>query len=162
MSFLVPASEIHVSLDASSNGWLHGKPGLGGYNHALHHYFSCTVPEKYSSWCIADLELVAHVIAFHLWASKWERQQVTVHTDNQACFWLLTKGRSQEDLRLQMSRWLCMEQVDKNFRMSSAWTPTAENTLADSLSRWGDPKQAEQFENYARTMPDVPCQGSIF
>ena len=36
VSFLVPQSEIHISLDASSNGWESGKPGIGGYNHELH------------------------------------------------------------------------------------------------------------------------------
>ena len=158
VSFLVPASDIHVSLDASSNGWLQGKPGLGGYNHHTHQYFSCTVPQELTSWCIADLELLAHVVAFHLWAAHWQKHQVTIHTDNQACFWLLTKGRSREDLRLQMSRWLCMEQVEKNFRMSSAWIPTAENTLADSLSRLGDPKQQQLFNNYAKSLSDTPTR----
>ena len=86
VSFLVPESEIHISLDASSNGWVSGKPGIGGYNHELHQYFSCTVPDELLEWTIADLELVAHVIAFHLWSSKWQNKQVTIHTDNEACY----------------------------------------------------------------------------
>ena len=158
ISFLVPAAEVHVSLDASSGGWFHGKPGLGGYNHDLHQYFSCTVPDELSNWCIADLELLAHVVAFHLWAHDWERRHVTVHTDNQACFWLLTKGRSREDLRLRMSRWLCMHQVTNNFRMSSAWIPTAENTLADALSRYAEPAQRNKFKSYAESLQNPPTR----
>ena len=57
-----------------------------------------------------------------------------------------------------MSRWLCMQQVEKNFRMSSAWIPTAKNTLADSLSRYGDPKQQDLFRNYAESLSDAPTR----
>ena len=48
VSFLVPTAETHVSLDASSNAWHKGKPGLGGYNHALSQYFSCTIPCEFA------------------------------------------------------------------------------------------------------------------
>ena len=158
VSFLVPESEAHISLDASSNGWFQGKPGLGGYNHHIHQFFSCTVPDEMSSWSIADLELLAHVVAYHLWAPKWELQYVTIHTDNQACFWLLTKGRSREDRRLCMSRWLSMEQVDKNFRAVSEWIPTTENSIADALSRPADPEQEKAFKDYCRTLSIAPTR----
>ena len=78
--------------------------------------------------------------------------------DNQACFWLLTKGRSCEDRRLRMSRWLAMEQVDKNFRMFSAWIPTTENSIADALSRPADPEQERAFKDYCKTLVDAPSR----
>ena len=156
ISFLVPVSDCHVSLDASSNGWHEGKPGIGGYNHALHQYFSCTVPDELLDWHISDLELVAHVIAYHLWAPKWENCQVTIHTDNEACYWLLTKGRSREEIHLQMSRWLAMQEISMDFRSTSAWIPTSENNLADALSRAGDPKQRQKFEEYCSSRPELP------
>ena len=158
VSFLVPQSEIHVSLDASSNGWAGGKPGLGGYNHELHQYFSCTVPDELLDWTIADLELVAHVVAFHLWSSKWEHKQVTIHTDNQACYWLLTKGRSRCDIRLRMSRWLSTQQITKDFRTTSEWIPTTENNLADALSREGDPAQKRWFDDFCRFAAETPTR----
>ena len=158
VSFLVPVSQTHVTLDASSNGWKHGKPGLGGYNHANHQYFSCTVPEEFSSWTIANLELLAHVVAFHLWGHSWDRQDVSIHTDNQACFWLLSKGRSREDLRLRMSRWLSMHQVLHNFRAVSQWIPTTENSIADALSRPADPKLQQAFTEYCSGLANSPSR----
>ena len=158
VSFLVPLAEIHVSLDASSDGWHDGKPGLGGYNHELHQYFSCSVPQEFLDWCIADLELIAHVVAFHLWSSKWENKVVKIHTDNQACYWLLTKGRSRSDIRLRMSRWLAMQQIDRDFRMVSEWIPTSENNLADALSREGDPVQRDKFAEYLDRLANTPTR----
>ena len=161
ISFLVPTAESHVSLDASSNGWLQDKPGLGGFNHSIGEYFSCTVPEQIAMWCIADLELVAHVVAVHLWAPAWNKQQVVIHTDNQACYWLLTKGRSRDDRRLCMSRWLCMEQIRKDFRFSSAWISTTENTVADSLSRWGQPGQEQIFKDCCKGLAKTPTRRHV-
>ena len=158
VSFLVPQSEIHISLDASSNGWTSGKPGLGGYNHELHQYFSCTVPDDLLEWTIADLELVAHVVAFHLWSSKWQNKQVTIHTDNQACYWLLTKGRSRCNTRLCMSRWLSMQQIERDFRTVSAWIPTTENNVADALSREGDLEQRRRFDDFCRFEAETPTR----
>ena len=55
-----------------------------------------------------------------------------------------------------MSRWLCMQQIRNDFRMSSAWIPTSENTLADSLSRYGDPVQRENFQQYCQSLDQAP------
>ena len=158
ISFLVPVSTVHVSLDASSNGWHKGQPGLGGYNHATDQYFSCTTPPDLSHLAIADLELLAHIVALHLWGSHWRKFQVTVHTDNQACWWLLTKGRSREDIRLRMSRWLAMQQIKNQFRMLSAWIPTSENNLADALSRVGDHKQQTKFDDHCNSLGGRPTR----
>ena len=152
----MPESDLHISLDASSNGWKNNLPGIGGYNHASHQYFSVTPPEHLRDLSIADLELLAHIVAFHLWCSEWENAQVMVHTDNAACFYLLTNGRSRDDLRLRMSRWLCMQQVEKGFRTVSSWIPTTENNLADALSRPADPAQQQKFNQYCTELGHAP------
>merc|ERR1712015_12206 len=136
VSFLVPVSSVHVSLDASSNGWKNQTPGLGGYNHNTHEFFATTPPPHLQHLSIADLELLAHIVALHIWDHLWENKVVTIHTDNQACWHLLRNGRSREDLRLRMSRWMATQQVNKGFRLTSEWIPTTENNLADALSRY--------------------------
>ena len=158
VSFLVPESSIHVSLDASSNGWHKGQRGLGGYNHSTNQYFSCGTPPDLSHLAIADLELLAHVVAIHLWGSHWRKFQVTIHTDNQACWWLLTKGRTREDIRLRMSRWMATQQIKQRFRISSAWIPTTENNLADALSRVGDPSQQRKFDEHCTQLGGTPSR----
>ena len=158
VSFLVPQSQVHISLDASSNGWKAGAPGLGGYNHHSHQFFSATPPPHLAQLSIADLELLAHVVALHIWAPEWESSQVTVHTDNQACWHLLRNGRTREDIRLRMSRWISMEQVRRSFRITSAWIQTAENNLADALSRVGDPRLKQQFDQHCEQLGGVPTE----
>ena len=158
-----------ISFRTSCGGWWPSKPKMGfhSWSRFQNHTSPSTPlpiggcresPDEFSSWSIANLELVAHVVAFHLWAPEWERQHVTVHTDNQACFWLLTKGRSREDLRLRISRWLAMEQVFKNFHKVSEWSPTTENFIADALSRPADPKQHQAFHDYCRNLAGAPSR----
>ena len=156
VSFLVPVSDLHVSLDASSNGWKGSAPGLGGFNHETNEYFSCTVPPRFSQLSISDLELLAHVVALHLWSNEWDRASVEIHTDNQACFYLLRNGRSREDIRLQMSRWIAMCQVDNNFRLASTWISTKENNFADALSRLGEPGQQQKFDQLCAGLARTP------
>ena len=156
VSFLVPDSTVHVSLDASTNGWHDGKPGLGAYNHDTHQYFSTTPTAEFADLEIADLELLAHVISIQLWSDAWKQNQVTIHTDNEACFWLLTKGRSRSDIRLRMSRWIATQQITKQFRVTSKWIPTTENNIADALSRMGDPAQRIKFKEYCTNLRGLP------
>ena len=97
-------------------------------------------------------------MAFHLWSSEWQGKQVTIHTDNQACYWLVTKGCSRDNLRLCMSRWLAMQQIAKDFRTTSAWIPTSENTLADALSGYGDGEHRDKFNTYCKSLAETPIQ----
>ena len=158
VSFLVPEADVHVSLDASSNGWKDGAPGLGGYNHDNHQFFSTTPPRHLSQLSIADLELLAHIVALHIWGDLWKNKHVTIHTDNQACWHLLRNGRSREDLRLRMSRWISTKQIRDEFRLTSEWIPTSENTLADALSRADDPKQRKLFRDHCHRLGEAPVE----
>ena len=161
VSFLVPESTVDVSLDASTDGWYGGLPGLGAYNHKNHQYFSCTVPLELRYLEIADLELIAHVVSLHVWADQWLETQVTIHTDNQACWHLLNNGRSRQDIRLRMSRWMASCQIEKQFRIASAWIPTSENNLADALSRYGDKAQRDKFAEHCESLGGIPSRCRI-
>ena len=161
VSFLVPESSLDISLDASTDGWYEGLPGLGAYNHENHEYFTCTVPSSLRHLEIADLELVAHVVSLHVWADQWCEKQVTIHTDNQACWHLLNNGRSRQDIRLRMSRWMASCQIEKQFRVSSAWIPTSENNLADALSRYGDKAQRDKFAEHCHSLGGIPSRRHI-
>ena len=161
VSFLVPVADIHVSLDASTDGWYQGLPGLGAYNHKNHEYFTCTTPPELRHLEIADLELLAHVVSLHVWEDQWSKSEVVIHTDNQACWHLLRNGRSRQDIRLRMSRWMATSQIRSDFRVSSAWIPTSENNLADCLSRFGDRTQREKFREHCRSLGGTPSQRHI-
>ena len=161
ITFLVPDSTVHVTLDASTNGFYGGLPGLGAYNHSTHQYFSTAPIPEYRDLCIADLELITHVVAVNLWGSEWKGMEVTIHTDNQACWHLLRNGRSRDDRRLRMSRRVATNQITNQWRLVSEWIPTSENSLADALSRVADRNQRESFQDHCDRLGGIPMQRHV-
>ena len=161
ISFLVPDSSIHITLDASTNGFYGGLPGLGAYNHSTHQYFSAAPTPEYRDLCIADLELITHVVAVNMWGSEWKGAEITIHTDNQACWHLLRNGRSRDDQRLHMSRNVATNQIVNQWRLVSEWIPTSENTLADALSRVADRNQREKFQDHCDRLGGIPRQRHV-
>ena len=93
-SFLVPVHSADISLDASSDAWLDGGPGIGGYNFVTHQFFATGVPPHMSSWYIGNLELFAYVIALSLWGDQWRGHTVSCLTDNEGVRFLLQNGRT--------------------------------------------------------------------
>ena len=150
-----------TNLTRPTDGWYQGQPGLGAYNHQNHEYFSVPATGEFRDLGIADLELLTHVVAVHLWAQSWTNHEVAIHTDNQATWYLLRNGRSREDIRLRMSRTIATASVESQFRLVSEWIPTTENTLADALSRVGDPVQRRKFSEHCEKLRGVPRQRSI-
>lgn len=161
VSFLVPDNTLHISLDASTNGFYDGKPGIGAYNHQNHQYVSTTPPPELSDLCIADLELLAHVVAVRIWGPGWKGCEITIHTDNMATYYLLTNGRSRDDRRLRMSRAVATAEIQSQCRLVSRWIPTTENTLADALSRVGDPAQRRKFQEHCDQLSGIPRQRHV-
>jgi hypothetical protein len=134
-----------VSLDASKQGWYDQKPGIGAYNFANNEFFSTGVPEEMWDWDICDLELVAHVLACHTWASSWRGKKVSMLTDNEACHFFMQYGRSKCPKRLIMGRYLTGLQFKEDFRVFTARITTEQNTLSDALSREGESGKLEAF-----------------
>jgi hypothetical protein len=134
-----------VSLDASKTGWYGTKPGIGAYNFATNEFFSIGVPEEMEDWDICDLELAAHVLACHTWASAWRGKKVSMLTDNEACRLFMLHGRSHSPRRLIMGRSLTGLQFRSDFRVHTARITTTQNVLSDALSREGEPGKLELF-----------------
>ena len=148
VSFLEFSATTHVAKDASSDGWYEGLPGIGIFNFSNNEFVSCTPPPHLQSLIIADLELLAHVVAGNLWGPSWNGHQVTGETDSAACFYLLKNGRTRHQIRLQMSRHFATLQVEHNFKWETKWISTHLNVLPDALSRWGDPKYRKIFSDH--------------
>ena len=161
ISFLVPDNTLHISLDASTNGFYDGKPGIGAYNHQNHEFISATPPPELSDLCIADLELLAHVVSVRIWGPNWKGCEITIHTDNMATYYLLTNGRSRDDRRLRMSRAVATSEIRSQCRLVSKWIPTTENTLADALSRVGDQAQRLKFQEHCDRLSGIPRQRHV-
>ena len=155
-SFLVPIQSADVSLDASSDGWLDGGPGIGGYNFVNHQFFATGVPPFMSEWYIGNLELFAVIIAMSIWGKDWGGHSVHLLTDNEGVRFLLQNGRSRDTLRLHMARAIVGRQFRGNYRIETSRISTEQNTIADALSRLGSPAMWPRFTEICRNNDVVP------
>lgn len=161
VSFLVHDSSAEITLDASTDGW-HGRvPGIGAYHFQLNEFISVSPPEHLHQLHISDLELLAHVLVARVWGPQMAKQQVTVWTDNKACFWLSKNGRSAVDQRLKMARIYATSQVTHDYRAIPAWISTEDNWVADALSRPNSSKCWGRFESFASSLGARPIQRQI-
>ena len=161
ITFLEHHSTVHIAKDASSNGWYNELPGIGVYNFSNHEYIACTPPEHLRHLIIADLELLAHVLAANVWGSSWNGHQVTGETDSSACFYLLQNGRTRHEIRLKMSRFFASSQVKNCFRWKTQWIATEENVLPDALSRLGSKKYRDLFQAHCDKLGGIPRQRHV-
>ena len=147
-----------VALDASTDGWMDGTPGLGGFNYLTCEYFKCPVPPEMQDWHICDLELLAHLICAHLWGGSFQGMEVHGLTDNSACEWFLKNQRSRIDKRVRMHRSFTTLQ----HRLGFLWFPdgvrSKKNVLPDCLSRWGCQERRETFWSEVSSLPLHPTE----
>ena len=145
VSFLEPDHDLTLAMDASSHGWWGDLPGLAGFNFATSEYWHGPPPSEFESWDICDLETLCHVVSTHIWAPSWNYKQVLGQTDNMVSFYLFTNGRSRDNLRLEMARFVASAQVSHQFVWTPQWISTHRNVIPDALSRWGTQKYRDIF-----------------
>ena len=150
-----------VAIDASEHGWFNSKPGIGGYCFANNEFFATGVPDHMQDWPICDLELMAVLLAGHVWGPTWSGKQVSGLTDNEATRYFLNTGKSRIPSRLQMGRVFTSMQFRWNFRWHSARISTDQNKMADYLSRAGNPWYVSEFWRLCRNHSVSPREVSI-
>ena len=150
-----------VALDASTDGALGGGPGLGGFNFMCNEWFKCEVPAEFSNWHIADLELLAHLVAIRLWGSSWAGLKIYGLTDSEPCELLLRHGRSRVNLRLAIARTISSLEHRLNFQWVSSGIRSSNNVLPDCASRWRDPERRDTFFQTCRELDICPLERYI-
>ena len=132
-------------MDGSTKGEMDGRPGIGAFNFETNEYFHTHIPDWFPDLCIADYELLVHVIAGIVWGPSWQGLEIDGFTDNQATQHLLNHGRSDKEFRLSLARVFAWLQSKFNFKWNSLYINTKNNIISDSLSRWGEEKQRRIF-----------------
>jgi len=158
ISLLDHSPSGHVSVDASSNGWFDGGPGVGAFNHKTNQFFKTGVPDEFREWPICDLELLAHILAARIWHNEWRGQEIRGETDNEATHNFLLHGRSRIDRRLVMGRTFSAMEHQWDFRWRSNWLSTHDNKLADYCSRWGSVKAQSSFWSLCASLGISPTE----
>ena len=156
-----PRLTCDVALDASTDGWEGGTPGIGCFFYAGNQFIATGVPEAMRSWHIADLELFCYVLCIRAWGHLWRGAQINILTDNEPTRMLLQGGRSRNSLRLALAREIVGHQFRGDFRIHSSRISTGDNICADSLSRFHQPGQAARFANFVSSYGAAPTRTSV-
>lgn len=153
MNEAILASDFDLFTDASST------IGYGGFFKG--HWFACSWPESVTladdNLSMAFLELVPIVMAAVLWGSQWATHRIKFHCDNQATVAIINKGRSQSIAIMPLMRRLTLCAMENCFTLSADYLPGAQNSIADSLSRfqWDRFRQLAPHANqYPEACPD--------
>ena len=133
VSFLEHKSDVTVAMDASGHVWAENLPGLAGFNFARNEYWHGPPPPQYQHLDICDLKTLCHVVSCHLWAPTWNKNQILGQTDNMVSFCLFSNGRSRNDFRLRMARFMASQQVEHEFVWTLEWISTHANVIPDAL-----------------------------
>ena len=150
-----------VALDASTDGWEGGTPGIGGYNFIKNDWFKSSVPAHMQLWPICDLELLAHIICVRMWGGEWAGTEIYGLTDSEPCEYFLRHGRSRIPRRLQMYRHLMALQHRHDFLWVPGPVRSAANVLPDCASRWRDPERRATFWSTCAEMGVVPVERQV-
>lgn len=144
------ANDIDLSTDSSGNpalgfgGYLRGQWFQGHWPAAL---FQTDAPS------MAFLELVPVLVSAKLWGKELAGKRVCLYCDNSAVVQIIRKGRSREKRINKLMRVLSLCQAEMSFVFLAEYIPTADNGVADSLSRF----QGHRFRSLA---PDAQQQPS--
>jgi hypothetical protein len=118
--------EFHVWTDAS------GKKGIGGhYNHYL---FAAHVPRRHRRKHINCKEMYAVLHALILWHEHWKNGKLIIHCDNQSVVDSLNKKSIRGNTINPLQTLLLLASL-LNIDIVAISIPTAENAIADALSR---------------------------
>jgi hypothetical protein len=99
------------------------------------HVYAASPPSEQCNSHINVLEVLAIADAFAKWASHWQHGTVHVHTDNTVALAGL-KNKSLVGPANLLLRQLLTQAASFDIHLQSLWLPSAENALADALSRF--------------------------
>ena len=95
-------------------------------------------PRIYADAHINVKELYPILIAMQRWGEKWRNCKVDCITDNTQVLYAINTGRSKCELSMRLLRqifWLC---VEYNCHLTAFYIKSADNVIADGLSRLSD------------------------
>ena len=131
---IIPTSEWS-SPDAifATDACLSGCGGLTRH-HFFHTEFPREVTDRFPS--IHQLEVLAILLAVRLWGHQWRSFRILVQCDNAAVVSSLNSGRVQDPLLATCLRELWFLAALNEFELRAVHLSSADNRLADLLSRW--------------------------
>ena len=91
-----------------------------------------------ADWHINDKEILAVVLAAHIWGSRWANRCIYVFSDNMTTVSNINKGTSKNKVIMHYLRYLFWVSARFNFRLRARHIKGINNRHADLISRLGE------------------------
>ena len=154
--------EYMATYNGVSIMWLHKEPladkviatdsckkGFGGI--AGEEYFRGRFPKEMQQRNIAELEIIAVIIALKIWGeSRLKGQYFWIHVDNEAVATVINSGASRNTALQQALREIAKIAATHEFVIKAKHIPGISNRIPDWLSRYDEIEARKQFIRYAR------------
>lgn len=129
-----PSAVLDVWTDASGSVGAGGHLGPPGMPSAA---FAYLFPSRHASKDILfkELHAVLHAADYLSRGAAWRGVFVTFHVDNQAAVAAINSGGVRHESAHALIRRLWLLAATRSFSFTAVWLPSAENGLADALSR---------------------------
>ena len=133
-----PTTDAMIATDASLKGY-------GGTLEQEKAYFKGEFPQEWTGANIAQLELLAVLIALKTWGQKLRGMYFWVHVDNEAVANILNTGASRNETLQKLLREVALIAATHDFVIKARHIKGVDNRLPDWLSRWSQPEARTQF-----------------
>lgn len=127
------------------------KTGLGGWSVKSGQFFHHRLSEQWQELDINSLECLALMLCFHKWSEQCAGKRVLVNCDNQTTVCVINSGAAKNKF-LQA----CLREIHHicaliHTEVQIVWVKTAENAIADNLSRWDQhPRYQQKFRELTK------------
>ena len=149
----ISSDDIHLFTDASALG-IGGVFGRQWFAIPLSDFSSISwFPNVVDTFDINFWELLALLVAFFTWSSRFRNRQVIIYTDNMPLVYIWSRG-SRNPLVMRLVRALFWRTASLNANLILRHIPGHDNILADLLSRF----QVHHFFTLHPTAEEAPSQ----
>ena len=145
----VPGTDTVIATDAS-------KKGFGGI--AGQQYFRGEFPPEWENRNIAELEIMAVIIALKIWGTRLQAKYFWIHVDNEAVATVINSGAARDPQLQTALREIAMIAAQHQFIIKCKHISGVSNRIPDWLSRWGEPKARKLFREYAQNKNLKECE----
>ena len=140
--------------------WLHNNPGvdtviamdacLVGLGGTMgNQYFRARFPLQIQGRNIAQLEMLAVMVALKIWATELNGKYFWIHVDNEAVAAVLNSGASRDQSLQDILREIALIAAQHQFVIKARHISGISNRIPDWLSRWHDPACRKAFRKFA-------------
>lgn len=120
--------------------------GLGGWSVKTGKFFHYTLEPHFRELDINSLECLALMLCVRKWAKENQGKRILINCDNQTTVTIVNSGASRNKFLQACLRELHHLCALNSTEIRTVWIKTADNSIADALSRWDQSKKyQEQF-----------------